>query len=485
MKKIIYLLILLTIILNIKINTYANQTSFYEAEKLNNIYINKYNVQTKQIWFQRSQMIKETNTNEIAYCIDPFIYFKNNSIYTESNINLNNEKLNKIKLLAHYGYKYENHNDEIWYAVTQVAIWREIIGDNNVYFTNKLNGQRINNYEYLINELYETINNNMKKPSFENKEYTILENDTLILTDENNVLNKYNTNIGKIENNTLIINNLSKGNHKINLIKKDNKHNKPVLFYISQNSQSVMKTGDIIENNAVLQINSINTFLNIKKIDKDTKQCNNKLQGTKYQLFDQNNTKVKEVVIDNNCLAQIKNIPFGNYKLKEVKAGFGYQLDNKEYEVEINPTNNIINLTLENEIIKKKLIINKKYGNKINLNPEANIGFNIYNEDNQLINTIKTNNLGIAEIVLPFGKYIIKQINTTEGYEKAKDFEIIVENTNEEYKNLIDYKIEVPNTYNEQTNIYYKKNDSTSFIIILFIFLYLLNLKFKLIQKAI
>ena len=60
--------------------------------------------------------------------------------------------------------------------------------------------------------------------------------------------------------------------------------------------------------------------------------------------------------------------------------------------------------------------------------------------------TIKTNNKGQAKIILPYGKYIIKQLTTTEGYQKIDPITINVDNSEKEKITLKNYKINVPNT---------------------------------------
>ena len=97
-------------------------------------------------------------------------------------------------------------------------------------------------------------------------------------------------------------------------------------------------------------------------------------------------------------------------------------------------------------LCQKKLIINKTYGNKNYQKPEANIEFNIYDKNNKIIKTIKTNELGKAEIILPYGEYTIKQLTSTEGYEFTNPMKIKVIDEKEETINLKDYQIEVPNT---------------------------------------
>ena len=77
-------------------------------------------------------------------------------------------------------------------------------------------------------------------------------------------------------------------------------------------------------------------------------------------------------------------------------------------------------------------------------------------EKNNLIRTISTNDEGICEIELPYGKYTIKQKNTTEGYSKIEPFTIIVDNSVNDVITLKDYKIPVPDTHTSIFNNIYK-----------------------------
>ena len=187
----------------------------------------------------------------------------------------------------------------------------------------------------------------------------------------------------------------------------------------------------------------------ITKIDKDNQSTSpngeGSLIGTVYSLLDKNNTEIATITINENSIGKLENIPFGIYYLQEKHPGEGYHLDTKKYKLEITDKNPKIYITLENEIIKKKIIIYKTYGenNKI---PEANITFAIYNNENKKVATITTDKNGKAEIILPYGNYKIVQENTTDGYHKVNDIEITITDTKDEIFNLVDYKIKVPNT---------------------------------------
>ena len=104
-------------------------------------------------------------------------------------------------------------------------------------------------------------------------------------------------------------------------------------------------------------------------------------------------------------------------------------------------------------MIKKKLIIQKKYGEENNLLNEQDITFQIININNNEIKRITTNELGIAEIILPYGEYSIVQENSTEGYQKIDSITLKIENNEEELIELKDLKIPVPDTHINKHNL--------------------------------
>ena len=462
MKKIgTFLILILCITIIPSINVNAISKNFYEGEYIKGIWMNKQKNGT--IYYQTARFFRQVETNNFAYCIEPFEMFNENSTYTPTLTpsNLNNYQKQRISLIAYFGYGYKHHTDLKWYAITQMMIWKESDPTGNYYFTNKLNGDKIDIYQQEMNEINSLINNYLILPSISNNEYNIVENEEINIIDTNNTLNQYqiqNNNNLTIINNTLNIKNLKEGNYEINLTKKESIYNRPLIFYESYNSQNLVETGDI-ENNISLKINVKKTALNITKIDSDNKTTISSgegvLSGAIYNLFDKDMNKIGELTIDKNMKSKIENLKYGKYYLKEKIAGTGYELDNKTYEFELNEKINIINLTLENTIIKKKIEIHKVYGEPNNTKGESNISFNIYDKNYTIVKTITTNNEGFAEIELPYGNYTIKQVNTTEGYELSNDLEIKVKDNKKETYKLYDYKIKVPDTVTNNKNIYY------------------------------
>ena len=84
---------------------------------------------------------------------------------------------------------------------------------------------------------------------------------------------------------------------------------------------------------------------------------------------------------------------------------------------------------------------------------EVGISFDIYDKDNNLVDTITTDENGYCEIVLPYGTYKISQKNTTANYQMVDDKEITIDENSEPeiLIELNDVEIEVPNAYIETT----------------------------------
>ncbi|MDD6756555.1 MAG: SpaA isopeptide-forming pilin-related protein [bacterium] len=452
MRKLIVFCIVIAIISlsSLKVNASSN---FYEGEYIDGIYMNKRKEGSSTIYYQKARFFRQTGTNRFAYCIDPFVFFQEGSNYDAviTPSNLTESQKQEISLIAYFGYGYNNHTEKKWYAITQMMIWKAADLTGNFYFTDKLNGNKIEPYNNEINEINTLIANYKKETSLNNKTYTIIEGETLSIEDNNKILSNYknlNPNF-LIQGNKLIGSNLTEGEYLIDLIKEEKKYQKPLVFYQSNNSQALMQTGDLQDKFEKLKVKVLKTQIEITKVDKDTKSTTPSgegiLTGAIYSLLDKNYKEIKTLEINKDNIATIQNIPLGTYYIQEKKAGVGYKVDTKKYKIELTEQNHKTNLILENEIIKKKIIIYKTYGenNKI---PEPNISFSIYDSKNQKIATITTDKNGIAEITLPYGKYKIIQENTTKGYHKVKDIKVEITNDKDELIKLVDYKIKVPNT---------------------------------------
>ena len=474
MKKFIFFLItIFSIFLFKNIDVYASTANFYEGSYIDGIYMNKRAQGSSITYYQKARYFRQTGTNTPAYCIEPFNFFNENSTYTSTITpeNLSAYQKERIAMIAHFGYGYYNHNSDMWYAITQFMIWQAADPSGDFYFTDGLNGNRIERFTAEIAEINSLINNYQTTPSITSKEYTLVEGESLNIEDNNYILNNYISNNPdfQIKNNRLVSNNLKEGTYDITLTRESRIHNSPVIFYQAPNSQNLVEMGDIDIKSYNLKVNVIKTSIDITKIDSDNKNTtpsgDGQLKGAIYTLYNSNMEEVDTIEIDENCKGMIENISFGKYFLKETKPGVGYTLDKETYEINISKDNKNLSLTLENKVIEAKIAINKSYEGTPNMK-EGNVTFNIYDSKNNLIKTIITDNNGYVETYLPYGIYTVKQLNSKDGYYKVEDFKIDINSGDTLIYNLTDYKIKVPNT-----------RANTSLFIIIIKWIYLICIK--------
>ena len=444
-KKTLFLILLGAIILLSGKNVYAEEiTRFYEAEYVNGIYVTESPGPTRQTYkYKMLKFVRENGTNKPAYCIEPQRDFNRDADYNywQGYRDFSKQQIERIKALAHFGYLYKNHTDNKWYAVTQILIWRTADPQGLYYFTEYLDGPEVNPYNNEINELNSLVDNYLKRPNLPTK---ALAQDTIELTDQNNVLNNYNTSLGRIENNKLIIDNPEEGDKTITLTRKDTYFNEPFIFYQSNYSQDLINYGDFeIKEQVSLKI--IGTKITIHKIDAGTQEFETPLINTKYRIVDSNKEEIAIMSVDETGTIEIKNLPYGTYYIQEIETDSSYLLDQEVHEITLTEDNPKIELTLENKIIEKAIILHKTYGDNDQFVGEPDVTFEIYKEE-ELIGTYTTDNDGYIRITLPYGEYELCQVNTKDGYRKLDPITILVIDTEEVTYELKDYKIPVPNT---------------------------------------
>ncbi len=191
----------------------------------------------------------------------------------------------------------------------------------------------------------------------------------------------------------------------------------------------------------------------IHKFDSITKNCQPNgfltLKNAVYGLYRVDGLFYEELTTDELCFAKSKrNLELGGYYLQEIKAPFGFKIDNEKHYFEVNRDNadGLIEIDLEDEAYKTNLIINKMYAHGNQKYPEIDAEFGIYDKKtNELLHTLTINEEGRASVSLPLGEYIIRQLKGKEGYQKVEDFDLILdrlEDTNT-YISLIDEEMKV------------------------------------------
>lgn len=433
--------------------TYAKVTNFYEDKYIDNVWMNKVTPNRKTIYYQKARMFRQRKTGNIAYCLEPFTMFNENSSYENIvSTKLTEEQKNRIKYLVYLGYKNKGKEDEIWYAITQLLIWETVEPNGLYYFTDSLNGNKTNKYQDLINELNNAINNYQNSIKTElNYTITIGEKIEIPLDNDYNITYKSDDKYTTITNNTITIENLPVGEHKIVVAQKFNNHKENIVFFTSVDSQDLVTIGNLDEETLTINVKVTDTEVKLDKIDFDTNSKiasgTAKLEGATYKIYNENMFEIAEIIFDAELTTTLKSLPIGKYYIKEVIAGTGYTLDTNIYEFELSKEQPKITITLKNKVIKGKLKIHKVYIDEDLIKDEENITFNIYDNKNNLYKSLTTDQFGNLEIELSYGTYKVVQQNTTDGYEIVEPFIIIINSNTPLTYDLKDYKIKVPNTY--------------------------------------
>ena len=136
-------------------------------------------------------------------------------------------------------------------------------------------------------------------------------------------------------------------------------------------------------------------------------------------------------------------MPVGSYYFLEVEAPEGFTLNEEKMYFEIIENGEVVKSNLKDSKIKSKIVIYKKDGNN---NLLAGVKIGIFDTDDNLIFEGITNENGLIENELEYGKYYWKELETLKNYVLSDEkiyFEVtedgaVIENT------LIN--IEVPNT---------------------------------------
>ncbi|MBR4262252.1 MAG: Cys-Gln thioester bond-forming surface protein [Bacilli bacterium] len=460
MKKIILFITILSLIIGLKINVYALTYSdkFYISDVIDNIYYGK--TKNGVTEYRKAKFKKRASDNKIVYCIEPFVDLNEDATLKgydynyEQLLNISKSDWERISLLAYYGYGYKGHTAEKWYPITQILIWKTIDKNASFFWTDTFEGNKVNKFESETKELENLVSNHKKLPSFANHIYDVSINEHITLNDSNSVLVDYDISTNKEfdvvkDGNNLIFNTKDEDTIDIYFTKKDKKYNTPPIVYVSSTYQNTLLVGSFEEISTKITLNIDSGSIKIKKIDSENSttipQGQASLIGAVYEVYKYDKL-VGEITIGENNEGIIDHLQYGRYKIKEKKSGVGYKIDSNEYEININSVKKDYDLELKNEVIKNKIKIYKYFGDNNTKRVEKGITFVIYDSNNNKYGEVTTDENGIIEIELPYGKYLFRQKNTTEGYKKVDDFNIEVK---EESNNIFEYylnDIKVPDT---------------------------------------
>lgn len=171
----------------------------------------------------------------------------------------------------------------------------------------------------------------------------------------------------------------------------------------------------------------------IKIIKRDKDDFTIKLEGVEFEIQDKDEKLVSILKTDENGEAILSNIPIGNYYIKETKTLENYVLNDEIMQVTVNE-DSVTEVVIENEKKRGQIQINKTSEDKNNIIDKEEgstiegVKFNIYNKANKIVDTIVTDENGVAlSKKLEKGRYTVQEVETEKWYildEKIHNVEI-------------------------------------------------------------
>ncbi len=189
----------------------------------------------------------------------------------------------------------------------------------------------------------------------------------------------------------------------------------------------------------------------ITKIDVSSGEV---LPNVGFRIYDEDGNIIAEGYTDKNGVATFEGLIYGNYFYQEFSCDESYVLDDTLYPFSITEDGVTVKAEITNRKKAGKLIITKVDG-KDKKTVLVGVVFIIEDENGNIVAELTTNENGIAEIGLPYGKYVLYEKSTIDGYvldNQKHDIEItedgqILEITIENDKIIVDTpKVDTPYT---------------------------------------
>ena len=385
-----------------------------------------------------------------AYCIEPGVDITT-SDYEGAigwiNSPYSDEVNRKIQLYGYYGYNYPGHGNLRYRAAAQSLIWEATGGQIIEFWTERYGNGNFINLNAERNEILRLASTHYEVPIFDSDTKDAVIGETTTFTDTKGILSNFDVVKSSdasvsINGNTLSVTPNVVGNITV-VLKKKTYTQDPTIIFVGKDATS-QKMGMFGVDDPVLvrvKLNVVGGSLKINKKDLDTKlskpQGDATFKNAVYELLDENYNFITDLIIDDSFSAKTDKILSPNkiYILREKTASEGYLLDKTEYRFKIDRDNLDIEMDVYEDVIEKTVNIYKVFadGSTTILKGEPNVSFEIYlKSTGEYYKTIKTDEKGFVSVKLPYGKWIFKQVSSTSGFEKVKDFEIVINNDSDE-----------------------------------------------------
>ena len=405
-------------------------------------------VKTYPVFYARAY--DEENQDYITYADS----VENASTVTEQKIDAYKSGLEIIKKDKETGERLEGVTFNIKYADNNEDIGDFTTDSNGTITINKLRQGKIVITEKNTKEEYILDTTPIK---------TDLKYNSVVKVDVDNIHKKGNVKVFKVDKDN---NKITLGNVKFDLYSVE--FDKVIGTYATDENGEInienLRTGDykLIEKETnkwydltddteirVEWDTTINTIIEnelkkgqikVIKVDKENNEV--KIPGVTFEVLDEEGNVLEKITTDENGEAITKKYSIRDYEkliLREIETDERYVLNDKPQTVELE-ANQIKTITFENEKIKGKVEITKVDKNDSSKKIEG-AKFGLYNDEDELIDTLITNKEGIATSKdLYKGNYYLKELDTGSVYYllNQETFEFEIKNNGETIPIVID-----------------------------------------------
>ena len=438
LKKILFVLVLMILLIGIEGVKAASLDTVVKRNYIDNVW--SFHYRNGKV-FSYGQLPFNYANDKLAYCIQPEtkINFDNYNSYDNWSISgYSDQAKKKMELYAYYGYGFDGHDSIKYYMATQELIWRLSKDEDIVWHTGDNSSTPLIDISYEKNEILRLVDTYGRMPAYNNSVNSTYVNKEIVLTDSNNVYEGFDivTNLNYKRNGNQLIFNIDKmGSYEILIKPKEHGYDKTVVYdRVDSPTQDLASFKMPVLQEGKFRINVTKTTVNIYKKDKETNELI-KDKGNKVLINDREYEFVDGVIS--------LRLGEGNYTVKEINSSDGYYINNNELKFTVESNSGVKDIDFYNEKIKGKVDIKK-----INEDGEllSNVKFEIYDEKGNKVDEVTTTNKEYdSSVILPLGRYTLKEVKTLNGYElDNKVYNVSLTNDNNKDP-IVTKKIELVN----------------------------------------
>ena len=438
LKKILFVLVLMILLIGIEGVKAASLDTVVKRNYIDNVW--SFHYRNGKV-FSYGQLPFNYANDKLAYCIQPEtkINFDNYNSYDNWSISgYSDQAKKKMELYAYYGYGFDGHDSIKYYMATQELIWRLSKDEDIVWHTGDNSSTPVIDISYEKNEILRLVDTYGRMPAYNNSVNSTYVNKEIVLTDSNNVYEGFDivTNLNYKRNGNQLIFNIDKmGSYEILIKPKEHGYDKTVVYDREDSPTQDLASFEMpVLQEGKFRINVTKTTVNIYKKDKETNELI-KDKGNKVLINDREYEFVDGVIS--------LRLGEGNYTVKEINSSDGYYINNNELKFTVESNSGVKDIDFYNEKIKGKVDIKK-----INEDGEllSNVKFEIYDEKGNKVDEVTTTNKEYdSSVILPLGRYTLKEVKTLNGYElDNKVYNVSLTNDNNKDP-IVTKKIELVN----------------------------------------